>query len=99
VRRYRRFSCAGFVLDAHRQVEINLLLVDEEALQALPEVDEQMLVLAYPDANRRRLHRLGVPGNGPWRIILAGYVFHALDRTSQQIRDRPYQAKPGDERF
>ena len=98
VRRYRRFSCAGFVLKAHSQVDIELLRIDK---QALPKVDKQLVAAAYPDAARNpdRLQRFGIQGDGPWRIVLAGYVLHALNRTSEEIRQGPYQAQPGNERF
>lgn len=99
VRRYPRFSCAGFVLDAHRQVDVNLIDIKEEGLRLLPEVDEQTLALAYPGVSFQHLDRFGIKGRGPWRIVLAGYVLHALNRTNERIRRRPYQAKSGDERF
>ena len=100
VRRYRRFSCAGFVLDAHLQVDIELLDLDKSVL---PEVDKETLQLAYADVDVARkgadLERYGVGGEGPWRIVLAGYVLHALDRPSELIRREPYQAQSGDELF
>lgn len=98
VRRYRRYSCAGFVLDAHRQADISLLVIDEEAL---PEVTKDTLEAAYPEAFRqpRRLAKFSLQGNGPWRVVLAGYVLHALDRSSDEIRTEPYLAQGGDELF
>lgn len=100
VRRYRRFSCAGFVLDAHSQVDIELLDLDNSVL---PEVDKETLQLAYADVDVARkgadLERYGVGGEGPWRIVLAGYVLHALNRPSELIRQEPYQAQSGDELF
>ena len=98
VRIYRRFSCAGFVLDAHLQVDIELLVMDK---QALPEVDEQTLASGYPHAVRKwdRIADFGMEGEGPWRIVLAGYVLHALNRSGEEIRHEAYQAQVGDERF
>lgn len=98
VRRYRRYSCAGFVLDAHRRVDIELLKIDTETL---PEVDQQKIASAYPGVARssRLLTRCGLKGNGPYRIVLAGYVLHALNRPTNQIRRGPYQAQSGDEQF
>lgn len=97
VRRYRRYSCAGFVLYAYGQVDIPLLVIDR---MTLPEVDEQTLRTAYPDLpDSRFLARFGIQGPGPWPIILAGYVLHALDRPENQIRHNPYQPKTGDELF
>lgn len=99
VRRYRRYSCVGFVLDAYRQVEITLLEIDE---QSLPEIDSRTLALAYPSfpSNVPRIREfVGMEGAGPWRVVLAGYVLHAMDRPGEQIRQCPYRAKLGDERF
>lgn len=98
VRRYRQFSCAGFVLDAHQQIDVELLDLDRSVL---PEVDKKMLQAAYPDVVRKGtdLEVYGVGGDGPWRIVLAGYVLHALNRPSELIRREPYQAQSGDELF
>ena len=98
VRRYRRYSCAGFVLDAHRQVSLNLLKIDEGSL---PEVDQATLALGYPGLQMHESVRdsVGVPGDGPWKVVLPGYVVHALNRTSQEVRQGPYHARSGDERF
>lgn len=98
VRRYRRYSCAGFVLDGHREVDIELL---EIGVDALPKVDRHTITAAYPqfDGRLELLGQFGLQGDGPWRIVLAGYVLHALARSTEQIRQEPYQAQSGDERF
>ncbi len=97
VRRYRRYSCAGFVLDGHRQIDIQLLNLD-----ALPEVGRDAIAAAYaneagetPDLSQ--LIQFGLEGEGPWPLALPGYVIRALDRSSEEIRSAPYQAKEGDE--
>ena len=99
VRRYRRFSCAGFVIDAHREVEIDLLDTDDDNL---PEVSQKELVAAYPEVDRMdvtRRERLGLKGDGPWRVVLAGYVCHSLNRPSEVIRSVPYKPRVTDKRF
>jgi len=98
IRRYRRYSCAGFVLDSHLQVDIALLNIDTGAL---PEVDRHTITSAYPEVREHPglLRLFGLGGNGPWKIVLAGYVLHALDRPTEQIRQEPYKAQAGDERF
>lgn len=98
VYRYRRYSCAGFVLYAYRQVDVSLLVIDEEAL---PEVTKETMEAAYPEAFRQPNRRadFGIQGNGPWRIVLAGYVLHALDRSREDIEQEPYVAQEGDELF
>ena len=98
IRRYRRYSCAGFVLDSHRQININLLDIREESL---PLVDRQTIISAYPAAREYPdiLIDWGLKGNGPWKVVLAGYILHSLKRPSDEIRSAPYQAKKGDEKF
>lgn len=102
---YRRFSCAGFVLECYRSIGIDLVNTDE---RDLPDVDFDMLVKAYPEIEkervlaRRGLSRddLGIGGNGPWRLVLAGYVFHALDKiTEEDPRSDPYTPETATEAY
>jgi len=87
---YRRFSCAGFVLECYRSIRIDLVNTNE---RDLPDVNVDMLVKAYPEIARekvlarRGLTRadLGIAGDGPWRLVLAGYVFHALDEIAEEV--------------
>ncbi len=88
---YRRFSCTGFVLECYRSIGIDLVNTEE---RDLPDVNFDMLVKAYPDLKRERaLERLmggltrddlGIGGDGPWRLVLAGYVFHALNEIADE---------------
>ena len=89
-RLYRRFSCAGFVLECYRSVDIDLIRVADA--ERLPEVDLETVARAYGDSVRRETlrSRLGIPGDGPWRIVLAGYIMHALNRTDHLIRQIPH---------
>lgn len=98
VRRYRRYSCAGFVIDAYSQVHVKLFDFENGVW---PDVDKGMLQLAYPGASpvRASHRRSKIQGSGPQRIVPAGYVLHALDRPSELIRREPYQAQSGDELF
>jgi len=97
----QRFSCAGFVIECYGAAEI--VLIDTKA--ELPEVDEELLAFAYPDlaklerADERIRTRygfkgredLGLHGQGPWRVVLAGYLFHSLKRaTADNPRPAPY---------
>lgn len=88
----RRFSCAGFVIECFRAAAVDLIDTSAD----MPEVDAGLLEVAYPDlvglqnADDRIKERvgfkgrddLGLPGNGPWRAVLAGYVFHSLNRVT-----------------
>jgi hypothetical protein len=98
---FRRFNCAGFVLEAYRSAGISLL---DTGGEALPEVGLDLLKEQYPDfasaLDRPTLReRMGLTGSGPWPVVLCGYILNALDRTEDQIRAQPYRANPGDERF
>lgn len=87
---YRQFSCAGFVMDCYRAIAINL--IDDSHLENFPDVTMDQVVAAYGSAARREEFRkkFGIPGQGPWKIVLAGYLFHSLNRDNNVIRQTPY---------
>ena len=81
---YRKFSCAGFVVECYASVGLNLISLPEDTYL---EVDLQTLIRAYPEAARESMReRYGIAGNGPWRILMPGYVFHAMDREPGVVR-------------
>lgn len=86
IRLYRRYSCAGFVLDCYRSFGVRL--IDDSREENIPEVQPVTLASFYgPHVLSERIRtKLGIPGNGPWRITLAGYVIHALNRANEVIR-------------
>ena len=98
---FRRFSCAGFVIEAYRDAGIELIAIESNQL---PAVSLETLAEAYPD-QRERLQdsrmrqRVGLEGDGPWPVILAGYTFNSLARSAVDIRQYPYVPVPGDEFF
>jgi hypothetical protein len=97
----RRFSCAGFVIEAYRDADLELLAT---ATARLPSVDLDTLTNAYSELagvlrSPTRRSRFGLEGDGPWPVVLAGYVMNALNRTVDEIRDGPYTPAPGDEYF
>lgn len=85
----RRFSCAGFVIEAYAAAAIDLIDLEQLPLARLEQVE-----FAFPDFRRlsesnervqnrigfRGLEDLGLTGEGPWPIALPGYLFHACDR-------------------
>lgn len=88
VRLYRRFSCGGFVLACYRD-GAGITLIEVPPPVAWPEVSLDQIVRVYgPEVREReRLRRsLGLPGDGPWSVLLAGYVIHAFDRPDNEIR-------------
>lgn len=95
----RRYSCVGFVQQAYEYADIDL--VD---IESLPNVELETILPAYPDRREVLLHRrarsfVGLKGDGPWPVLLPGYVFHAMNRSSLECRSTPYKAQAGDECF
>jgi hypothetical protein len=91
---YTSFSCAGFVASCYRD-GARVSLVVEEA--KLPEVERDLTAqiwerpfLHYPKERRDALMaRLGLRGSGPWRVLLPGYLLHALNRARPALPYAP----------
>ncbi len=84
----QRFSCVGYVIEAYRSAEVDLL-----NLACLPDAHQSDATEAYPHlvriANTPELSKrlgftgfetLGLHGDGPWKIPLPGYLFHSTAR-------------------
>jgi hypothetical protein len=88
---YRRFSCAGLVLACYSKIGIDLV----EENDHLPPVYLDTLAQVYGDRVRDESYRekrdLGIPGGGPWPILLPGYLLHSLQRATPEIRNRAHQ--------
>jgi len=106
----QRFSCTGFVMQAYSEAGIELLVEPN----SLPEVDRECLENAYsgflewenraPRIQERfgftSLEDIGITGQGPWKIALPGYLFHATARaTDDKPRPRPHQPASSDEAY
>jgi hypothetical protein len=97
----RRYNCAGFVIEAYRSAGVDFI---QTAQESLPPVAQSTLEIQYPDMvrlleNLKNRENFGIPGDGPWPVVLAGYVLNALDRDENEIRSVPYIASAGDEFF
>jgi hypothetical protein len=92
-RLYRVFSCVGFVLECYKS--INIHIIDGSCSESLPEIDLETLKEAYGHHVGEDKYRteLGLDGNGPWRVLLPGYLFHSLERSSEVIRAQPHVPK------
>jgi hypothetical protein len=96
-----QFNCGGFVIEAYRYTGIDLLETSEDTLPLIP---LDVLTRQYPDYARALQKpltrgRLGIAGDGPWPVVLAGYLLNALNRDESEIRSSPYRARAGDEFF
>ena len=70
----------------------------------LPLVTLETLAIAYPDLSQAlqspntRL-RFGLTGDGPWPVVLPGYVLNSLTRSAPEIRQEAVVPISGDEFF
>lgn len=101
---YQRFSCAGFVFEAYKFAGVNTIDAHEASL---PLVDEGDLARFYPFLTameswpeRQRVKRgflgradLGLDTDGPWGILLPGYLFKAIS-LQQPAKPRPAPRLP-----
>ncbi len=76
----------------------------ETNLDSLPRVDLETLKTQFPHvathlSQPNFRERLGIAGDGPWPVVLAGYVLGALNRSETEIRASRYQPMGGDEYF
>lgn len=97
-RRYRRFSCAGFVIESYREgAGISLLKWDSNTL---PPVGLDIIERQYGNEIRqhgRLLLKWGIPGEGPWPVTFPGYLLHAMNRPDAEIRSSPHTTSTVDE--
>lgn len=98
---YIRFSCAGFVLEAYRWANINLVNTD-----LLPLIDHEKLTAVFPGIHRDNFAQknkefdwgLDFKSNKS-PLLMPGYILHSLDRSRYDIGNPPYEAQEGDELF
>lgn len=88
-----RYSCAGFVAEAYREGAGVPLLVED---QALPEVHRELLERVWGAREVRLGSRFGLGGAGPWRVLLPGYLLHAMRAGRAGF---PYTPSPTDAQF
>ena len=95
---YHLYSCAGFVVEAYRATEIDVVVTENENL---PLISLKSLLPAYEGIENHPDLRaeFGIPGDGPWPVLMPGYVLRALARPTEEIRNVPYQPLAGDELF
>jgi hypothetical protein len=94
-----RFNCSGFIFDAYKQVGI--VLLDNETM---PEIDLNQIKMAYPRyatllSHDRFRESMGLVGDGPWRVMLCGYLVNSMNRDVASIRAQPFAAQRGHEMF
>lgn len=76
----RRFSCVGLVARCYAE-GADISLIDE--LQ-LPRVTKETIKSVW-NAGPLAMASVGVMGDGPWQILLPGYLFHSLERSDARV--------------
>jgi len=94
-----RFNCAGFVLRAYSEANIELI---SEADVPIATLDD--LKAAYPWASKRLddqqfREEMGIGSGDGWPVIMPGYVIHSLSRSAKLVRQSPYAPTAGDKFF
>jgi hypothetical protein len=100
-RKYWKFSCAGFVVTAYEHGAHIKLVVNEDCLPLLDSPTVMQIwgpVLGVANERRQRMYlrTFGLTGEGPWRVLVPGYLFHALEEASEHL---PYTPAPTDIAF
>lgn len=82
---YWRYNCAGFVIEAYASIEIDLVDTDESSLPLVP---KELVAAVYGETAIRlaRSRDFGIDGDGPWPIVMAGYVLNSLNRDADEVR-------------
>ena len=86
---YCSFSCAGFVAAAYAD-GAGVALVNEKSLPGvgLPLIEQVWGV--FPPVTRARA---GLQGDGPWPVLLPGYLVHAMQKSRSALPHAPTLAE------
>lgn len=86
------YSCAGFVLDCFESNVVKKLLVSWDD-PSFPKVHKDTIREVW----RGRLEltpqlkdTLGLLGDGPWPVVMPGYIINAFKRRADEIRSEPF---------
>jgi hypothetical protein len=80
-----RLSCAGFVLEAYRRLEIRLVDTSN-----LPQITLADLVSHYGDDylnDEGTRAAMGLTGDGPWPVLLPSHIVHSCNRELDDAKD------------
>jgi len=94
---YTEYSCAGFVATGYREGAGVSLVVEEGALpavdRALTEQIWERPFMNYPKEQRdAKMKQYGLSGEGPWQVLLPGYLLHALNQARSALPYTPGQS-------
>lgn len=88
--RGKQFSCAGFVSYCYLEAGIELVVPESD----LPEVSRDELREVYgTHVDHPTTRRLGLSGDGPWKVLLPDYIIEAFKLTREE---HPYSPESGD---
>lgn len=97
-RKFTQYSCVGFVLECYLGAKIDLLdwQSPDYPVTRLPELKD---IYDFIVANDQVRQKIGLNGNGPWRVPLPGHLLHGLTRSSDEVRQKPYLPRATEESY
>jgi len=85
----RSYSCIGLVLDCYSSIGFHFLANWENPEHNYPDVDRSFLQAIFPflsKATKDELLSMGLdPTQTAWRVVLPGYLYHALRSGNQDF--------------
>lgn len=86
------YSCAGFVLDCFENNVVKKLLVSWDDPR-FPKVHEDTIRGVWCgrlELTPQLKDTLGLLGDGPWPVVMPGYIMNAFKRRADEIRSEPF---------
>ena len=79
------------MVEAYKKARISLLELEALPLVGLDEIRPcYSTEIQLMEHGRVSPDELGLQGDGPWQVLLCGYLFHALNRDAAALRCEPY---------
>jgi hypothetical protein len=83
-------SCAGFVIYLYEKSKVVKKLLVPYSKQFFPTVDLDTIHAAGFRLPSKIMSHIGLSGDGPWPVVMPGYVVNAFNRKDEDIRNIPY---------
>jgi len=86
------YSCAGFVLDCFESNAVKKLLVswDDPSFPKVHEGTIREVWCRRLELTPQLKDTLGLLGDGPWPVVMPGYIMNAFKRRADEIRSEPF---------
>ena len=93
------FSCAGFVIYLYEKSKVVRELLVSYSEPSFPTVNRDIIHATWFKLPPEIMSAIGLSGDGPWPVVMPGYVANAFKRESNVIRNTPYLPQEEDLRI